>query len=201
MGRLAFRLACATHCLFLHHGHSRSIHLHIQDRKWLADDDRQVQLHSSLNLHLFVHGDILSDRLRGAFYGFGGHLQIGEEFQLLPAAIEGGLLAYDGLHPAHSWREPRASDVQFAVSGELPIVTARTEIVGTRDLHWADCSEDDFRAQFPVVGLLAASTRKAALIGCRDGEAQEFGQCRCARLVHGRAHSHLDGFQIETALA
>ena len=27
---------------------------------------------------------------------------------------------------------------------------------------------------------------------------QEFGQRRCTRLVHGRAHQHLDGLQIQT---
>src|SRR5579864_237128 len=63
MGWLAFCLACATHGLFLHHGHSRSIHLHIQDRNWLAHDDRQVQLHGSVNFHQFARGDILSYRL------------------------------------------------------------------------------------------------------------------------------------------
>ena len=78
MGRLAVRLALPTHRLFLHHGHSRPIHLHIQDRNWLADDDRQVQLHGSLNLLLLARGDILSDGFRRPLHGFGGHLQIGE---------------------------------------------------------------------------------------------------------------------------
>lgn len=47
------------------------------------------------------------------------------------------------------------------------------------------------------MGLMAAITWKGVLIGRRRGEAQEFAQCRCASLVQGRAHSHLDGFQIQ----
>jgi hypothetical protein len=27
---------------------------------------------------------------------------------------------------------------------------------------------------------------------------QQFGKCRRSRLVHGRTHGHLDGFQIQT---
>ncbi|MBZ5729437.1 MAG: hypothetical protein LAP87_31235 [Acidobacteriia bacterium] len=62
-------------------------------------------MHGSLNFHLLVRNDILSYRLRGTLHGFGGYLQIGEEFELLPAMIERGLPAHDGLHAAHSRRE------------------------------------------------------------------------------------------------
>ena len=48
------------------------------------------------------------------------------------------------------------------------------------------------------MSLMAASTRKGALLGGRHGELQQFAQRGCAGLVHGRAHRHLDGFQIQT---
>src|SRR6266481_304348 len=50
----------------------------IQDRNWLSDDDRQIQLHGSLDLLLLTRGDILSDGFRGPLHGLGGHLQIRE---------------------------------------------------------------------------------------------------------------------------
>ena len=40
----------------------------------------RVQLHGSLNLHLLVRGDILSDRLRCTLHSFGRYVQIGEKF-------------------------------------------------------------------------------------------------------------------------
>ena len=70
-------------------------------------------------------GDILSNRFRGALHGLGGHLQIGQEFQLLTSLIERRLLANDCLHAAHSRRELRVSDVQFAIGGELSAMAVR----------------------------------------------------------------------------
>ena len=49
------------------------------------------------------------------------------------------------------------------------------------------------------MGVLAATTRAGALIGGWDGEAKEFSQRCRARLMHGRAHHHFDGLQIEVA--
>ena len=49
------------------------------------------------------------------------------------------------------------------------------------------------------MSLAAARTGKGPLIGGRGRELQELGQRRCSGLMHGRAHRHLDGFQVETA--
>jgi hypothetical protein len=62
--------------------------LHIQDGDRLADDNGQIQLDGALDLTLFVLGDILSDGLCRALYGFGSHLQAGQDLQLLAAVIE-----------------------------------------------------------------------------------------------------------------
>ena len=141
MGRLAFRLALPAHRLFLHHRHSRPIHLHIQDGNRFAHHDRQIQLHGSLDLLLLACGDILADRFRRSLHGFGGHLQIGEQFHLLASVIEGGLLADDRLHAAHSRRELRVFDVQFDIGGELAGMAVRAQVVGTRDFHLAHCGQ------------------------------------------------------------
>src|ERR1035437_2939327 len=44
---------------------------------------------------------------------------------------------------------------------------------------------------------MAARTRKGALLGGRHRELQKFAQRRCPGVVHGGAHSHLDGLQIQ----
>ena len=47
------------------------------------------------------------------------------------------------------------------------------------------------------MSAMAARTRKSALLGGRHRELQEFAQRGCPGMVHGRAHSHLDGLQIQ----
>jgi hypothetical protein len=43
MRRLALDFALPTHRLFLHHRHSRPIHLHVQDGNRFPRDDGKVQ--------------------------------------------------------------------------------------------------------------------------------------------------------------
>ena len=85
-----------------------------------------------------MRGDTATYRLRCAFYRFGGDLQIGEQFQLPTAMIEGSLLAHDSLHAAYSRRELGVFDVQFDISGELAVMAMRAQVVGPRYSHLAD---------------------------------------------------------------
>ena len=199
MGRLAVRLALPAHRLFLHHRYARPIHLHIQDRNRFPHHDRQIQLHGALNLPLLALSDVASDGLRGALHRLGGHLQAGQDFHLLAAMIEGGLLTHDRLHAAHPRRELRVFDVQFDIGGELAGMTVRAQVVGARYFHFPHRRQNRLGAQLPVVSLVAAGTRKAPLVGNRSWKLQEFGQRRCSGLMHGRANRHFDGFQIQTA--
>jgi hypothetical protein len=92
VGRLPFDLALAADGFLLHHRHSGPVHLHVQNRHRFAHDHRQIQLHSPLDLLLLARGDIRSNGLRRSLYGFGGHLQIGEQFHLRAPLIERSLL-------------------------------------------------------------------------------------------------------------
>ena len=47
------------------------------------------------------------------------------------------------------------------------------------------------------MGLPAATTIDRVLVGSRRGKLQEFGQGCGSSPMHGRAHSHFDGFQIQ----
>ena len=46
---------------------------------------------------------------------------------------------------------------------------------------------------------MAARTRNGSLVRSRLRELQQLGECCGSGVMHGRAHRHLDGFQIETA--
>lgn len=131
MGRLAFGLALPAHGFLFHDGHSGSIHLRIQHRDRFSHNNRQIQLHGPLDFCLLARGDIFPDSLRRALHGLGGHLQIGQKFQLLASLIEGVFLADDRLHAAHTGRELRVGDIQFDISRELTGMALRTQVVRT----------------------------------------------------------------------
>jgi hypothetical protein len=113
MRRLAVILAFPPLRFFLHHGHSRSVHLHIQNANRLADNDRQVQLDGFADFALLAGGDVGANRLRCPLHGFGGHLQTGQNLHLLTTAIERHLLSHRCLHAAHPGREVRIAYVSF----------------------------------------------------------------------------------------
>jgi len=130
MGGLVFGLALPPHRLFLHHRDSRPIHLHVEDGNRLAGNGGQVQLEGFLDFLLLALGNIGSDGLRRTLHRFGGHFQVGQNFQLFAPVIEGRLLAHQGLHAAHAGRKLRILDVQFGVDRKLADAAWRAQIVG-----------------------------------------------------------------------
>ncbi len=126
VGGLAIGFSLAPIGLFLHHRHTGSVHLHVQDRNRLTHDYGQVQLDGLANLVLLGGGDISTDRLGCALHRFGGHLQSSEYLHLLAAVIEGRRLSHNGLHTAPAGRTVTVFHVQQAVGGQLPVVTVRT---------------------------------------------------------------------------
>ena len=137
MGRLTVRLGLAAQHFILDHRHSGLIHLHIENWNRLADNSRYIQLDSLLHFFPLPLRDIFSDGFRGALHRLGGHFQTGQDFHLFAAAIEGSILAHQGMHAAHAGREPGVLDVQFHVGRKLSLVTMRAQVVWARDLHLA----------------------------------------------------------------
>jgi hypothetical protein len=78
MGWFALLFADPSLGFFFHHGDSRAIHEHVENRNRLPHDHRQIQLHGALNLVVLARGDVRADSLDGPLHGFGGHLQIGQ---------------------------------------------------------------------------------------------------------------------------
>jgi len=172
MRGLPVALALPTHSLFLHHGDSGSIHLHIQDGNRLAADDGQIQLQGFLDLGLLALGDIASDGLGYTFHGFGGHLQASQQSHVLAAVIEWGLLAYQSMHATHSGRKFGVLDVQFDIHRKLADVTLGAQVVRAREANRTDDRQKGFRANFLVLGMMATGARQLTLIA-RSFELQQ----------------------------
>lgn len=88
-------------------------------------------------------------------------------------------------------------DVQLAINGKLAIVTARAQIPGARQFHFAQSGENAPRAQFAVVRLTAAWTGDGALTGAGLGELQQLTEGRCAGLMQGGTEGHLHCLQVQ----
>jgi hypothetical protein len=94
--------------------------LHIQNSHGLADDHWQIQLHSPLDLLLFALRDVRSDRLRGAFYRFGGDLQAGQGLHLLATVTEGGRSPNYRQHATHARRQFLSAMSNSRSTGNCP---------------------------------------------------------------------------------
>jgi hypothetical protein len=90
-------------------------------------------------------------------------------------------------------------DIQFDIGRELADVTVRAQVVGPRYVYWAHHREDRLDTQFPVTRLPAATAGHGVVVGVGRGKLEQFGQGRRTCTVHGRTHSHFDGFQIQAA--
>jgi hypothetical protein len=105
----------------------------------------QIQLDSLLHFFPFPLCDIFSDRFCGALHRLGSPFQTGQNFHLFAAVIEGSLLAHQGMHAAHPGRELGVLDIQFHVGRELAMVAVSAQVVGTRNLHFADRRQNGLR--------------------------------------------------------
>jgi hypothetical protein len=103
------------------------------------------------------------------------------------------------LHAPHAGREVGVLDVEFPVSGELALVTTRTQIPRPRDLHRAQRGHHAPRAQFAVTRLVTAGTPKPALWFGWLAEAQQLAEGRGAGMMQSGAKGHLHRFEIGLA--
>src|SRR5947199_4468366 len=136
MSWLARGLALPTRRLFLHHGNSGPIHLHIQDGHRLADDDGQIQLQGFLDLSLLALGDIGSDGLCSTLHGFGGHLRRPEV-----ASARGRDRTGPVGPPDPACGAPREKTLYFRCPVRHPPETGRDDI-GSTSSRGGQCAPD-----------------------------------------------------------
>jgi len=79
-----------------------SIQFDVQDGHGLADDQRQIQLHGTIDLGLLASRNICADGFSHAFHRFGGEFQAGQPFDLLTAVVEGDVLSHQRLQAPHA---------------------------------------------------------------------------------------------------
>jgi hypothetical protein len=122
-------------------------------------------------------------------------------FHLLAAAFEGGVLSHQRVHTPHAGRALLVLDIQFDVGGELSSMAVWAQIVRACDFGPAHGRQDWPGLQSAATGLLATGASNAALFGGRLGEAQQLSERGSSGPMHGRAHRHLDRFQVQVAVA
>ena len=156
---------------------SGPIHFDVQDRDRFARHQGQLQLQGPLDLCLLPRRDILCDPFRRPLHRLGGQFQTRQQFQL-PASVTDR--EPPGPPPPAYGAPPRRvfgwGDVEFGVGGKLAAMTVPAQVVGARHIHPAGGRENRFGAQFPGVSLVAATTRKGALLGRRGCPWQQFGE-------------------------
>jgi hypothetical protein len=81
--------------------------------------------------------DVFSNGFSSALYGFGIHLEPGQQFDLQATVIEGGGLTDHRQHAPYAGRELGFDHVQFGIGGELPMMAVATQIVRALPLHLA----------------------------------------------------------------
>jgi hypothetical protein len=199
MSGLTVGFAFPPHGLFLHHRHASPVHLHIQDRNGIADDDRQVQLYGPLDLLLLALCSIFAYRFRRALHRLGGELQASQEFHLLASMIERNLLTHQRQHAAHAGREFRILEIQFDIGGKLSHMTLRTQVIRPRNARWSEHGENRLGAKSLILRLVTAAARQLALLPSRGLVMQQLTQAGCAGLMKSRPKSVLHGFQIHLA--
>src|SRR5665213_1054745 len=136
-----------------------------------------------MDLALLAFGDVSANRLRRTLDRFGGYFQPGQDFHLLTAVIERRLVAHQSLHAAYAGREVTVFDIEFAVHGELAVVTMRAKVPRAPQFHLAQGRENAPQAQSAIARQAAAPARDGPLFGVRLGELQQLREHRRSRPV------------------
>ena len=104
-----------------HDGDLDAVHQHIHFRNVLFGNHGQDELFGATDFLLVPLGDLRANGLGGAFDGFGGDVQTGEQFHRLAPRSERHLTAHHGFHASHAGRGFQTSDTQFGVSRVLSL--------------------------------------------------------------------------------
>src|SRR6266849_7264417 len=99
-----------------HYGDLDAVHQHIHFRNILFANHVQDRLFGTTDFVVVLLGDLRANGLGGAFDGFGGDVQTGEQFHRLAPRSERHLTAHHGFHASYTRRGFQTSNIQFDVS-------------------------------------------------------------------------------------
>src|SRR5215831_7135498 len=95
--------------------------------------------------------------------------------------------------------EKSVLDIKVLVGGELAVVAMRTQIPRPCDFHRAQGGQHAPRAQFAVMRLVTAGTRKATLLFGWLAKAQQSAEGGGSGMMQSSTEGHLHRFQIRFA--
>src|ERR1022692_5097423 len=151
------------------------------------------------NLGLLAGFDISADSLCLALDGFGGDLDAGQKFQLLPALIKARFAADHSHHSAHSRRIGDAFHIQFPVARTLAFTAMPADIISTIEVEWPQHAEQLLPTLIMIVGLLSAPA--SHLYGMPAILGQQARQNRRSRPMQSSACRHLDCFHVQYGIS
>jgi hypothetical protein len=103
------------------------------------------------------------------------------------------------LHAPHAGREIGLLDIEFLVGGELALVAMWTQLPRACDFRRSQSGQYAPRAQFAVMRLATAGTRKAALGFGWPAEAQQLAEGGGADMMQRSAEGPLHCFPVHLA--
>ena len=129
-GALPLDAARASLGLGGHHRHLHAIHEHIHFGNAAWGNDGQDKLFRAGDFPSVPLSDLRAHSLGGAFDGFGGDLQTGQQFHRFAGWCEGHFAAYHRRHAPDTRRGSPTGYTQLGVSGGLPLRAMRAQVIG-----------------------------------------------------------------------
>jgi hypothetical protein len=177
-----------------------AIHQHIHYRNVPFRNHGQDELFGTTDFLLVLLGDLRSNGLGGAFDGFGGNVQTGEQFHRLASRSEWHLTTHHGFHASHSRGGFQTGDPQFGVHRELTFGAIVAQEIGSVEFDRSQYGQHGLGAQFLVVGGVSAGTGNRAAVRIRRIVSQQLSQRGSPGLVYGGSQCGFDRIQIEPAI-
>ena len=140
--------------------------------------------------------DLLANRFRHPFDGFGFHHHIGKFFQIPPAFVEGFLPSDPSHHAPHTGAERTVHNVQVLVFRNPALTADGAMIVGALDLHRRQHGDQILAPIGDKLGLMALSALDLTSSISSSVGIQKFLQNTSAHLLHRRPNGFLAGFQV-----
>jgi len=119
--------------------------------------------------------DLRASGLGGAFDGFGGDVQTGQQFHRLTPRCERHLTAHHGFHASDARRGFQTGDTQFGVHRVLAFRAMGARVIRAPQLDRPQDGQHGLRTQFFVVGRVSAGTGNRPVVRIRRIVSQQLG--------------------------
>ena len=168
-----------------HDGDLDAVHQHIHFLNVLFANHGQDELFGATDFLLVVLGDLRANRLGGAFDGFGGNVQAGQQFHRLAGRSKRHLTAHHSLHVPYARRGLQTSHTQFDVSWVLSFRAMGAQVIRAAQFDHPQHGQQGLGTQFLVMGRVATRTGNRPLVRTWRIVSQHVRQRGSPGLEHG----------------